>query len=567
MALIQMFRRIVLLVLALIIAQMVWISALRVASQGPDGRLLELLEPSAQSQAQQPGPGDGPWFGLFGGVSAANGIPVVDLLREHVGVSATLLGWSLLAALVFGVIGALIATSANRLEARAPLLGLLLKLILGLPAMLWVALPLFGLGLFVLYQFAIVWELLPAVGFNVFPDDDAVRLPARHLVLPLFTLVGLPATLVASAAYEYWYRGARRSGWYSLLAGLGRGIVAAVAAVLVVESLFRIPGVGTLAVSSVLQLDIPVFSGIIQLALFVAADGLAVTALGDGFARLTAPADRAAESADQPTASHRREAVWLALALASLLIPLVMLVLTLGVSSEGALQPQIGQSTVPSLEAPFGRDQLGRNTFTRMLIGLRQALLTAALAAGLALVPGVLWGFLVAALARWRGALGESLADLLLLPALVITVFPLLIAAIALRVLFLGIGEGITLVVLWVGLLLPRVALAARDVWHDHQRWDRRLVLRSAAGLFLFAVGAVTTTGFTLDAFGLGVLPPNPSLGGIMQEQVLLLSPDAALSILGTLLLTLAVSGPCFFAGWILLRPLRRAQALATLVI
>jgi peptide/nickel transport system permease protein len=183
----------------------------------------------------------------------------------------------------------------------------------------------------------------------------------------------------------------------------------------------------------------------------------------------------------------------------------------------------------PNGEHWFGTDQFGRDTFSRILEGLRFSLQVAAIAVGLAALVGTAAGVVAGFFGGWVDAAIMRLADVLFaIPALLLALA--LIAA-------LGRGwfnTALAIAVVYTP-IFARVArgpvLSIRD--QDFVRAGRvlgysspRLMLRhvlpnvSAPVIVQIALALswAVLTEATLSFLGLGVEPPNASLGSMVQE-------------------------------------------------
>lgn len=96
----------------------------------------------------------------------------------------------------------------------------------------------------------------------------------------------------------------------------------------------------------------------------------------------------------------------------------------------------------PSLDNPFGTDQLGRSVLSRLLWGTRAALLVGLGSAGLSASLGILIG----AIAGWYGKLTDDAISRVLEIFLVIPVFFMLIVLVAFY------GASITIIMIGIGL-------------------------------------------------------------------------------------------------------------------
>lgn len=189
---------------------------------------------------------------------------------------------------------------------------------------------------------------------------------------------------------------------------------------------------------------------------------------------------------------------------------------------------------IDRLKAPngtywFGTDLLGRDTFSRLMIGIRQSMIIAFAAVGIATLAGTIIGLLAA----WWGGLWDGLfmriMDVLLaFPAILLA---LLIIAIA--------GPGTTTSVAAIAIVYtpifarvvrgPALSLKQRDfvdaarTFGSSQAYvlTRHLLLNLVAPLAVqvtLALAWALLTEAGLSFLGLGTQPPTPSLGLMLAE-------------------------------------------------
>ena len=146
------------------------------------------------------------------------------------------------------------------------------------------SIPVFVLGYLLVYFFALKLDWFPVQGYR--PLKDGVGPWLHHLLLPAFTLsivyVALIARVtrasVAEALTEDYVRTARAKGLpesrvlvrhalanaaVPIVTVIGIGVALLIGGVVVTESVYSIPGLGTLTVDAVLARDFPVIQGVI----------------------------------------------------------------------------------------------------------------------------------------------------------------------------------------------------------------------------------------------------------------------------------------------------------------
>ena len=203
--------------------------------------------------------------GDFGPSMRYPGCSVNQLLKEHIPVSIELGFWAILIAVIIGgSCGLLAAAFHNSWLDRILMSGCLLGL----------SLPTFVLGPILLWIFALKWEWFQAVGWGHWSDR----------ILPSLTLTcmysGYIARLMRTACLDTlaqdFIRTARAKGVGEIrlllchvlknalgpvLTYLGPAAAAIMSGSLVIESLFQIPGAGSLFISAIGQRDISLVLG------------------------------------------------------------------------------------------------------------------------------------------------------------------------------------------------------------------------------------------------------------------------------------------------------------------
>lgn len=149
------------------------------------------------------------------------------------------------------------------------------------------AIPGFMLGVLLVYIFAVKWQVFPATGYTPLTTDPLQNL--KSMVLPSVTL-GLGSVAVylrvlrsdmintlqqdfitmarAKGMSQRWIllRHALRPSTFSLLTVAGLNIGALIGGALVVESVFALPGIGTLIVTAIGQRDFLTVQGVVLVA-------------------------------------------------------------------------------------------------------------------------------------------------------------------------------------------------------------------------------------------------------------------------------------------------------------
>jgi peptide/nickel transport system permease protein len=146
-----------------------------------------------------------------------------------------------------------------------------------------ITIPVFWLGIMMVYVFALTWHLLPTMGYTS-PFTD-FWMSTRQLIMPVICLSTLPLASAArqtrSSVLEIMRQDYIRTAWSKglkeraviirhalknalipviTLAGLG--ISSIIGGSVLVEQVFNVPGMGRLAVTSVMNLDYPVAQAI-----------------------------------------------------------------------------------------------------------------------------------------------------------------------------------------------------------------------------------------------------------------------------------------------------------------
>jgi len=211
----------------------------------------------------------------------------------------------------------------------------------------------------------------------------------------------------------------------------------------------------------------------------------------------------------------------------------------------------------PSVHHWLGTDHLGRDTYSRVLFGGRIALRVALSATGMALVAGLLLGLLAGLGPRWLGAPLVLLFD-------TVSAFPTLLFALAVVTLF---GPSTTTVILLVavsympsyGRMVRTQSAALRSAeFLEAERsmgvsFPRLLLvhaLPNVIGPLLIVASMDIPVVITIEAglsfLGLGVQPPTPSAGSILNDGYAFVRNTPWLVLAGALPLLVATLGFTF---------------------
>jgi len=183
----------------------------------------------------------------------------------------------------------------------------------------------------------------------------------------------------------------------------------------------------------------------------------------------------------------------------------------------------------PSREHPFGTDEIGRDLFVRTMLGGQYSVRVALQVSLLATAIGTILGAIAGYFGRWVDtAISQMINLILIVPALIV------LAVFAQR--FGGSPVGLALVL--SGLLWTRIArvvrgvvmqykeqefvLAAKAVGAKPGRIVARHILPNVVGSVLVEITLLLGTAIVLEStlsfLGLGVQPPIPTLGNLIQQ-------------------------------------------------
>lgn len=198
---------------------------------------------------------------------------VTTILAPRIGVSLSLVIGALVVFTIVGLLLGVLATNQNRVVGR----------IIDIVSSAGIAIPNFWLGVILIGIFAVQLNVLPATGYVPAATDPGLWLSS--LVLPVIALAFGGITAVAKQTrdqmllalespyirslrangvsdHSLTYRHALRNAAGPTVTVLGLIFVGALSGSVVVENIFVLPGLGSQAVQSATQHDLPVIQGI-----------------------------------------------------------------------------------------------------------------------------------------------------------------------------------------------------------------------------------------------------------------------------------------------------------------
>lgn len=270
-------------------------------------------------------------------------------------------------------------------------------------------------------------------------------------------------------------------------------------------------------------------------------------------------------------AATRLSAPSLVLAVAMLaIVALVVVVVPFLPTFDPSSQDLAGSRAVPFADPAhlLGTDALGRDTLSRLAVATRVSLLVAFGAVAISAVVGLTIGLL----AGWRRGRLDSFLMAVGDVQLAIPVVLLLIVLVAvlgssplLLVTLLGltnwVGYGRVTRSLAVSLrerdFVAAVTAAGGGGWWIVRKHLLPNVLPQVLILAAFEIGVVITIESSLSFLGLGIQPPTPSLGLMINEGQKYLQTDPALTLLPALMILFVIGGIQFVSQGVAGRPRR----------
>ncbi len=202
--------------------------------------------------------------------------PVLQAIIERLEPTALLTTMALAVAITIGVPTGIIAAVRRNSWIDQAMMGL---------ALCGVTVPTFWLGLNLILVFSLYLNLFPVAGYV--PLAESILSALRSLVLPAVTLGFAGSALIAritrssmlevlgedyirtarskgSPEHSVIYRHALRNAMIPTLTVIGLTVGGLLAGAVVTETVFALPGIGRLVITSVLRRDYPVIQGVLM---------------------------------------------------------------------------------------------------------------------------------------------------------------------------------------------------------------------------------------------------------------------------------------------------------------
>ncbi len=347
---------------------------------------------------------------LKGMAPAAAGRPAGAEIAPRLPVTGRLLGLATGLGIFFAAVIVLVGVLVFWLRRQVLPLGAALQRLGQTGVALGIAIPLFVLAVYLLDSLVIKARLFP-LGGAAPPAGGAPGL--KGIFLPALALSILPACLVARSVLGeiacYWGAPAGLLSLHVLLRFFRDGLIQAIGmlgGVLIVETVFMLPGVGALLVQATMMRDYGLLFDLARsfllwsVLLRALADGLQGV---DGFIQLES---RAAPPSVEPSLPRWLAWGWLAFCLLLIAIPLAQGVGGLLQGTEAVVRQNITEFNLPpgSESATgavyrWGTDMLGRDIYHRARYAQGALILSSLLVMLIVLIPAMIGGGLAGSLA------------------------------------------------------------------------------------------------------------------------------------------------------------------------
>jgi len=208
------------------------------------------------------------------GKSILNKRPITIDLAKRIPVTAHIGILAFLVSIIIGVPAGIISAIRR---------GTWLDTIVTTVANLGITVPIFWLGIMMIWLFAVIFHWLPPMGYTS-PFTDFVK-STKQLIMPVFCdaifAISANARLARSSMLEVFRQDYIRTAWSKglterriimkhalknslipIVTMAGMGISAIIGGSVLIEQVFNIPGMGRLAIDSLFQYDYPYVQGI-----------------------------------------------------------------------------------------------------------------------------------------------------------------------------------------------------------------------------------------------------------------------------------------------------------------
>lgn len=239
---------------------------------------------------------------------------------------------------------------------------------------------------------------------------------------------------------------------------------------------------------------------------------------------------------------------------AGILVLLIMLALSAPLIAPQGYDAQSANSLAgPGFPAIFGTDELGRDVFARTLYGLRTDLSLIFVGVPISAVAGTILG-LAGAVSSWLGNLMQRIFDVILgFPSLVLGISIVLVLSAGWRALMVAIaiyglpGFGRLARASLLSQQTQEYVVAARVLGVSKIRVMTRHILPNAVDPIIAQVAIAMVGGIFLEAalsiVGLGIQPPSPSIGALLNTAILYMRQQPMYVIGPTVVLLLLALG------------------------
>lgn len=206
----------------------------------------------------------------------------------------------------------------------------------------------------------------------------------------------------------------------------------------------------------------------------------------------------------------------------------------------------------PSSSHFFGTDNLGRDTYSRIVHGARTAVFVGFISVGIAVIVGLPWGLMAGYLGgRWDEALMRAIDAVYAFPALLLAL--LVIAALGTGIFNVMIAIGVTFIPVFARLTRASTlsaknqdyVLAAEALGAGSLRIVSRHVLPNVLAPIIvqasLSMGFAVIAEASLSFLGLGTQPPQASWGSMLQAAQRYLTDEGMLAVYPGLAIVITV--------------------------